>query len=40
MAAIISLANVIEIAVVLALTRRADGGEGDMTRLAQLARFV
>ncbi|MFY7744131.1 MAG: ATP-binding protein [Erythrobacter sp.] len=40
MAAIISLANVIEIAVVLALTRRADGSEGDMTRLAQLARFV
>ncbi|WP_324073857.1 MAG: response regulator [Erythrobacter sp.] len=39
-ACLFSLANLAEIMVVLALTRRADGGEGDMTRLVQLARFV
>ncbi|MCL9982452.1 MAG: ATP-binding protein [Erythrobacter sp.] len=40
MALAFSLANVAEIAVVLALTRSADSGQADMTRLAHLARFV
>lgn len=40
MALVFSLANVIEIVVVLALTRSADSGQADMTRLAHLARFV
>ncbi len=40
LAAMYSFANVIEIAVVVALTRGTDDGSGDMTRLAQLARFV
>jgi PAS domain S-box-containing protein len=43
-ACLFSLANLAEIMVVLALTRRADidggGGGADMTRLVQLARFV
>ncbi len=40
MALVFSLANVIEIVVVLALTRSADDGRADMTRLSHLARFV
>jgi PAS domain S-box-containing protein len=35
-----SLANLVEIIVVLALTRGTERGEPDMTRLADLARFV
>jgi PAS domain S-box-containing protein len=35
-----SLANMVEIMVVLAFTRSADHAQGDMTRLGQLARFV
>jgi PAS domain S-box-containing protein len=40
MALVFSLANVVEIAVVVALMRQAGGGPCDMTRLAHLARFV
>ena len=39
-ALVFSLANVVEIALVVSLTRTADGGPSDMSRLADLARFV
>ncbi len=39
-ALVFSLANAVEIAVVVALTRRAAGEGCDMTRLSHLARFV
>ncbi|MCZ8134947.1 MAG: ATP-binding protein [Porphyrobacter sp.] len=39
-ALVFSLANAVEIAVVVALTRQAGGGRCDMTRLSHLARFV
>jgi len=39
-ALVFALGNVAEIIVVLALTRRADGAQPDMSKLADLARFV